>query len=142
MIIEWLTQGMIHSKLFFHTAVNKQHSVSLHQSLQQYMVLLDSIAIGIETISIYVLQSLKMIICNDGYDASVFVTYHIYMYKAIVKVHCTADFNHLLLSCEFPEGTSANQTKQKCVKTKNMCPVVNSSVPVQCLYLPPCHKQM
>ena len=44
-------------------------------------------------------------------NASVFVTYHIYMHKAIVKV---SDFK-CLLSCEFLEGSQLDQAK-----TKNM----------------------
>ena len=45
---------------------------------------------------------------------------HWYTYKASVKVYSTACINHLLLSCESPEGTLASEAEQKCVKTKIM----------------------
>ena len=45
-----------------------------------------------------------------------------YMYKADIKAHCTAYFDHLVISCEVFKPVKLNWTnqKQKPMKTKNM----------------------
>ena len=59
--------------------------------------------------------------------------YHIYMYKAIDKVYCTADFkcfNYLLLSCGFP-ALQPTRLNKMCENQKYVSSVVHSNVPAQ-----------
>ena len=58
------------------------------------------------------------------------------MYKASVKVYCTAYFkcfNYQVFSCESPEGTLASEAQldktKMCENQKYLNPVVHSSVP-------------